>query len=104
MADWNDLKLAFEREFEKQEKKFISDEQTLLETIASHLASEKGVSALMNYDTDEMLTFLQKPVSEIKETIGGEWAELDDSVMNPLIYSLTKKVKKSMSILDRTKR
>lgn len=104
MADWNDLKMAFERELEKQEKKFVSDEQTLLEAIAAHLGKSKGTTALMNYDTDEMLDFLQKPVSEIKSTIGGDWSTIDDSVLNPLIYSLTKKVKKSMSILDRTRR
>lgn len=104
MADWNDLKLAFERELEKQEKKFVSDEQTLLEAIARHLGSSKGTTALMNYDVDEMLDFLQKPLSEIRETIGGDWKDVDDSVLNPLIYSLTKKVKKSMSLLDRHRR
>ena len=104
MADWNDLRLAFERELEKQEKKFVSDEQTLLEAIAAQLGKAKGTTALMNYDTDEMLEFLQKPIPEIKSIIGGEWVNVDDSVMNPLIYSLTKKVKKSMSILDRTRR
>ena len=104
MADWNDLKKAFEREFEKQEKKFVSDEQTLLESIAAHLGSAKGTTALMNYDTDEMLEFLQSPLSEIRKAIGSEWEDVDDSVLNPLIYSLTKKVKKSMSLLDRTRR
>ena len=104
MADWNDLRLAFERELEKQEKKFVSDEQTLLEAIAAQLGKAKGTTALMNYDTDEMLDFLQKPIPEIKTIIGGEWVNVDDSVMNPLIYSLTKKIKKSMSILDRTRR
>lgn len=104
MADWNDLKMAFERELEKQEKKFVSDEQTLLEAIAKYLGSSKGTTALMNYDTEEMLDFLQKPISEIKTIIGGEWANIDDTVLTPLIYSLTKKVKKSASILDGTKK
>lgn len=104
MADWNDLKMAFERELKKQEKKFVTDEQTLLEAIAVHLGSSKGTTALMNYDIDEMLDFLQKPLSEIKETIGGDWKDIDDSVLNPLIYSLTKKVKKSTTLLDRTRR
>ncbi len=104
MADWNDLKKAFERDLEKQEKKFQLDEQVLLETIASYLAKNKGISALMGYDTDEMLAFLNKPISEIKETIGGEWAKLDDLQLEPLIYSLSKKVKKSISLLDRTRK
>ena len=104
MADWNDLKKAFERDLEKLEKKFQLDEQVLLETIAAYLAKNKGISALMGYDTDEMLEFLQKPVSEIKQAIGGEWANLEDSQLEPLLYSLSKKVKKSISLLDRTRK
>lgn len=46
-----------------------------------------------------MLEFLQKPVSEIKGILGGKWAELDDTALEPLIYSLAKKVKKSASFL-----
>ena len=104
MADWNDLKKAFERDLDKQEKKFQLDEQVLLETIASHLAKDKGISALMGYDADEMLAFLSKPISEIKGAIGGEWANLDDIQLEPLIYSLSKKVKKSISLLDRSRK
>ena len=104
MADWNDLKKAFERDLEKLEKKFQLDEQVLLETIAAYLAKNKGISALMGYDTDEMLEFLQKPVSEIKEAIGGDWVDIDETQLEPLIYSLSKKVKKSISLLDRTRK
>ena len=104
MADWNDLKMAFEREYKKQEQTFISNEQTLLEAIANHLASSKGMTALMNYDTDEMLAFLEKPVDEIKEAVGGEWLEVDETALNPLIYSLTKKIKKSSSLLGNSRR
>ena len=104
MADWNDLKKAFEKDLEKLEKKFQLDEQVLLETIAAYLAKNKGISALMGYDTDEMLEFLQKPVSEIKQAIGGEWANLEDSQLEPLLYSLSKKVKKSIPLLDRTRK
>ena len=88
----------------KLEKKFQLDEQVLLETIAAYLAKNKGISALMGYDTDEMLEFLQKPVSEIKEAIGGDWGDIDETQLEPLIYSLSKKVKKSISLLDRTRK
>lgn len=104
MADWNDLKKAFERDLNKQEHQFIMDEQNLLESIAKYLAKNKGISALQGYDTDEMLVFLQKPASEIKTLIGGKWAELDDSQLDVLIYSLIKKVKKSIPLLDRTRK
>ena len=104
MADWNDLKKAFEKELNKQEQQFVLDEQSLLEHIAKHLAKNKGISALQGYDADEMLQFLQKPLSEIKEVLGGNWATLDNTQLDPLVYSLTKKVKKSISLLDRNRR
>ena len=64
------------------------------ENVAKYLAKDKGITALMGYDTDEMLDFLQKPIAEIKQNIGGKWAELEDIQLEPLIYSLSKKVKK----------
>ena len=104
MADWNDLKKAFEKDLNKQVQQFVLDEQSLLETIAKYLAQTKGTSALQGYDTDEMLDFLQKPASEIKTLIGGQWAELDDNKLDTLIYSLVKKVKKSIPLLDRSRK
>lgn len=104
MADWNDLKKAFEKDLNKQVQQFVCDEQTLLESIAKYLAKNKGTSALQGYDTDEMLNFLQKPASEIKKMIGGEWETVDDNKLDTLIYSLIKKVKKSISLLDRTRK
>ena len=104
MADWNDLKKAFERDFNKQVQQFVVDEQNLLESIAKYLADSKGTSALQGYDTDEMLEFLQKPASEIKTLIGGQWSELEDSQLDTLIYSLIKKVKKSIPLLDRSRK
>ena len=104
MADWNDLKKAFEKDLNKQAQQFIMDEQSLLESIAKYLAKNKGISALQGYDTDEMLAFLQKPASEIKKLIGGQWTEVEDSQLDTLVYSLIKKVKKSIPLLDRTRR
>lgn len=104
MADWNDLKKAFEKDFNKQAQQFVLDEQSLLESIAAYLAKEKGTSALLGYDIDEMLDFLQKPASEIKKIIGGQWETVDDSKLDTLIYSLIKKVKKSIPLLDRTRK
>lgn len=103
MADWNDLKKAFEKDLAKKAQEVL-DEQSLLETIAKHLAKNKGISALQGYDVDEMLEFLQKPASEIKKIIGGEWENLDDDKLDTLIYSLIKKVKKSIPLLDRSRK
>ncbi len=104
MADWNDLKKAFERDLNKQEQQFVLDEQNLLETIAKHLAKGKRTSALQGYDADEMFAFLQKPISEIKKEIGGNWETLEDTQLEPLVYSLTKKVKKSIGIFNHGRR
>ena len=104
MTDWNDLKKAFERDFNKQAQQFVVDEQSLLESIAKYLAQNKGTSALQGYDADEMLLFLQKPISEIKTLIGGQWAEVDDDKLDTLIYSLVKKVKKSIPLLNRSRK
>lgn len=104
MADWNDLKKAFEKDFNKQAEQFVMNEQNLLESIATHLAKEKGTSALQGYDTNEMIDFLKKPIPEIKSSIGGDWKNLDDKQMEVLIYSLVKKIKKSVFLLDFTRK
>lgn len=103
MADWNDLKKAFEKDLLKQTQD-VFDEQTLLESIAKYLAKNKGITALQGYDVDEMLQFLQKPASEIKKLIGGQWESLDDDKVDTLVYNLIKKVKKSIPLLDRSRK
>lgn len=99
MADWNDLKKAFERELNKEEESFVASEQKLLKGIANYLCSQKGVSAIQGYKPEEVLEFLEKPIAEIKKSIGGEWADLDDSKLENLVYSLSKKVKMSGNII-----
>ena len=100
MADWNDLKKAFERELNKEEEKFVANEQKLLKEIANYLCSQKGVSAIQGYKPEEVLAFLEKPITEIKNSIGGNWADVEDSQMETLIYSLAKKVKMSGNIIS----
>ncbi|MBQ9989736.1 MAG: hypothetical protein IJP31_02150 [Lachnospiraceae bacterium] len=99
MADWNDIKKAFERELNKQEETFYSNEERLLQHIANHLGSDKDVSVVKGYKTDEVLEFLKKTPAQIKEALGGEWSEMDNSAIETLVYSLTKKVKKSADFL-----
>ena len=98
MADWHDIKKAFERDAQKAEKQFIDDEQTLLKAIAEFIGTQKGVSTIQNYKPEEILRFLDKPVDEIKNCLGAEWATLTDEKMSTLIYSLSKKVHKSESL------
>lgn len=100
MADWNDLKKAFERDLNKQEENFVANEQKLLKGIANYLCSQKGVSAIQGYKPEEILEFLEKPVAEIKKCIGDDWADIDDSKLENLIYSLSKKVKLSGNIIS----
>lgn len=100
MADWNDIKKAFERDAQKAETNFMEKEQRLLKSISVYLCNQKGVSAIQGYDPEEATAFLQKPVSEIKNCIGGEWLSLSDEDLETLVYSLEKKVKKSGNIIN----
>ena len=100
MTDRNDIISAFERELNKKEEAFCSNEEKLLQSIANYLGAAKGTSVVKGYNTSEVLDFLQKPASEIKSALGGEWLKLEDSDVDTLIYSLTKKVKKSADFLN----
>lgn len=100
MADWNDIKAAFEREANKANQQFVADEQKLLKSITIYMASLKGVSPLQGYNPNEVLVFLQKPAKEIKQLIGGDWLSVSDETMDTLIYSLTKKVQKSGQLVN----
>ena len=99
MADWNDLKKAFERDLNNQEETFVANEQKLLKGIANYLYSQKGVTAIQGYQPEEVLEFFEKPISEIKSCLGKDWADVDDSKLENLIYSLTKKVKISGNLI-----
>ena len=100
MADWNDLKKAFERDAQKAENDFFEREQRLLKHVTIYLCEKKGVSPLQGYAPNEAIAFLDKPVSEIKECLGDEWASMNDIDLEPLVYSLSKKVKKSGNIIN----
>ena len=100
MADWNDIKKAFERDARKAEEAFIKNEENLLKSIANYICSHKGVSTVQGYKPEEVLTFLEKPVAEIKSCIGGNWNTMSDEDLETLIYTLTKKVKKSGNIIE----
>lgn len=100
MVDWNDIKNAFERDAQKAEQQFMKNEQTLLKSIAKYLSSLKGESAVQAYKPEEVLGFLEKPVAEIKSCLGNEWADLTDDKLETLIYSLSKKVKKSDNLIE----
>ncbi|MBQ6889111.1 MAG: hypothetical protein IJN54_16545 [Lachnospiraceae bacterium] len=100
MADWNDIKNAFERDAKKAEENFFEREQKLLKNITIYLCEQKGVSPLQGYNPDEAIAFLDKPVDEIKNCLGGDWTSISNDQMETLIYSLSKKVKKSEKIIS----
>ncbi len=100
MVDWHDIKKAFERDAQKAEATFMDREQQLLKSITVYLCGKKGVSPIQGYEPDEALGFLQKPVAEIKDCLGGEWAAFEDEKLETLAYSLTKKVQKSGKIIN----
>lgn len=95
LDDLNALKKAFERELRKEEENAFENEQNLLKAITVYICNQKGVSPIQGYKPEEVLNFLDKPLSEIKSCVGGEWASMPDDKLGNLIYTLTKKVKKS---------
>lgn len=100
MVDWNDIKNAFERDAQKAESAFMENEQKLLKSVSNFLCEKKGVSPIQGYDPEEAIVFLERPIPEIKSCIGGEWAAMSDDDLGTLIYSLSKKVKKSGKIIN----
>lgn len=100
MADWNDIKKAFERDAKRAEEAFAQNEQNLLKSIAAYICSQKGTSVVQGYKPEEILAFLDKPVKEIKSCIGGNWASMSDENLETLIYTLSKKVKKSGNMIE----
>lgn len=100
MVDWNDIKKAFEKESKKEEDIMIENEQKLHKSISIYICAQKGVSPLQGYKPEELTTFLEKPISEIKQCLGGEWLEMSDDKLELLAYTLNKKVKKSSSLIE----
>lgn len=95
MADLNDLRKAFERELKKEEENVVENEQKLLKEVTVYICKQKGVSPLQGYKPEEIAAFLSKPIAEIKNCLGGEWAAMDNSKFENLIYTLYKKVQKA---------
>ena len=95
LEDLNALKKAFERELRKEEENVFENEQNLLKAITLYISTQKGVSPIQGYKPDDVLNFLDKPLSEIKTCVGGEWVSMPDDKFENLIYTLSKKVKKS---------
>ena len=99
MVDWNDIKKAFEGNTKTDEEIAIENEQKLLKAIANYLCAQKGVSAVQGYKPEEVVAFLARPVNEIMICLGGEWAQMAPEKLDTLVYTLTKKVKKSDALM-----
>lgn len=99
MADWNDIRKAFENDAKKEDDSPMAREQKILKSITFYISSIKGISPIQCYQPDEIVTFLDKPVAEIRTCLGSEWDSVSDDKMANLIYSLSKKVKKSNQTL-----
>jgi len=100
MVDWNDIKKAFQTDIKTPEQIQFETEKRLLSNIADYLSSAKGMSAVKSYKPEEVSAFLERPVSEIRQILGGEWLQMDEEKFDLLVYTLTKKVKKSENLLE----
>ncbi len=99
MVDWNDIKKAFEKDVKKEEDIFLENEQKLHKEVTMYVCNLKGVSPLHGYHPNDLIEFLDKPSSEIQTLLGGEWLDMDLEKFDSLVYSLSKKVKKSTNLL-----
>lgn len=99
MVDWNDIKKAFEKDAKKEEDIFLENEQKLHKEVTMYVCNLKGVSPLHGYHPNDLIEFLDKPSSEIQTLLGGEWLDMDLEKFDSLVYSLSKKVKKSTNLL-----
>lgn len=99
MADWNDIKKAFEADMKKEDESVEATERKILKSVTFYISSLKGVSPLQCYEPKEISSFLEKPVSEIRSCLGSDLDSISDAKMETIIYTLSKKVKKSGNIL-----
>lgn len=79
---------------EEKEQRFLKD------AVRVFLGKDEDSAGLWTYHPDEMIGFLEKPTREIKAAMGGEWASMDDSAFEMLVYTVDKKLKKSAQMLD----
>lgn len=100
MVDWNDIKKAFEKDVKKEEDIFLENEQRLHKDVTMYVCNLKGVSPIHGYHPQDLIEFLDRPSSEIQKLIGGEWLEMDPNKFDSLVYSLSKKVKKSTNLVE----
>ncbi|MBQ3105500.1 MAG: hypothetical protein IJC59_06550 [Lachnospiraceae bacterium] len=99
MADWNDLLRAFDNKTQKEADIAKENEQRLFKEIVVYVCNKKGSSPLQGYKPEDILEFLEKPLDEIRECLGGEWTSMEKDKLENLIYTLSKKVKKSGPLL-----
>ena len=100
MADWNDIKKAFEKDKKSEEDLLMEKEQKLHKDVTMYVCNLKGVSPLHGYHPNDLIDFLEKPSDEIQALLGGEWIDMTPEKFDSLVYSLNKKVKKSTNLLS----
>ncbi len=96
----NELRKLMEGSQKKETNPAQEKEERFIHAAAACLNPSAFQSTLMNYDPAKMLQFLRLPCAEIKEKLGGEWAEMSDADLENFLYSIEKKVRKSSSLMD----
>lgn len=78
----------------EQEKRFIAD------ATKAFLGKDTPVTGIQAYHPEEMMVFLDLPITEIQEKMGGEWAEMPKETFEAFAYKMRQKIHKSTSLLD----
>lgn len=99
MADWNDIRKAFEKDLKKNEASACMNEQQMLKSVTFYICSKKGISPIQGYEPKEIVSFLEQPVSDIRICLGSEWDNVSNAKLENMVYSLSQKVKKSGQLL-----
>lgn len=76
-----------------KEKRFIGD------AARAFLGEE---AALKGYKPEDILEFLSHPSKEIQAKMGGEWLMMTADQFDLFSYNISKKIKKSASLIDWT--
>jgi len=85
---------------QKKETPEEREQRFLKEAVRIHLGQDEDKDGLMSYHPEEMIAFLEQPTRRLKSIMGGEWAEMNDTDFDLMVYTVDKKLKKSNQLLD----
>lgn len=81
-------------ELQQKERRFISDAARV------YLGDSASEKAIKEYEPEKMIAYLQTPPKIMQKELGGEWAAMPTDEFELFVYSIEKKIRKSISLMD----